>query len=243
MSGPTSEPNPEVQASTQPMFDRIARRYDALNRLLSMGLDIGWRDYLARLAQQGPVLDVACGTGDVALALLRRHPDWEVIGLDPTPGMLEIARRKSTPAANRGGSPPTYALGAAEAIPYPACRFGTVTIAFGIRNVDDRPAGLREMARTLAPGGRLLVMEFGDPPNRWMRRLHAFYMNRLLPRIAGWFSEREAYRYLVESTQAFPSAERFCAMMSEAGLEQVRVHRLTLGVVNVYVGEKPADVG
>ena len=217
------------------MFDRIAGRYDRLNRILSLGRDVGWRQYAVNLLKAGPVLDVATGTGDFLGAAQEKQPTWEFFGIDPSPNMLAIGKAKW------GGteSAVDFRLGAAESIPFEDGRFGSVTIGFGIRNVDDRPRGLAEMVRVLKRGGRVVILEFGQPEGRIFGPLYRFYFSRILPRIGGWISDREAYQYLHDSVCAFPSAEAFCEMMETAGLIRVRTHPLTLGIVNCFVGEKP----
>ncbi|MCA1796579.1 MAG: bifunctional demethylmenaquinone methyltransferase/2-methoxy-6-polyprenyl-1,4-benzoquinol methylase UbiE [Desulfuromonadaceae bacterium] len=223
------------------MFDDIAPRYDLLNRLLSFGIDRRWRRYAVGqldIPPRGKVLDIATGTGDVALEIASRTPDSvQIIGEDLTQGMLIHARKKiaASPYAHR-----IHLVNApCEAIPHPDATFDGVTIAFGIRNVVEREAGLREMCRVLKPGGRAVVLEFSQPKSRVFGVVYNFYFNRVLPFVAGLLSTRSAYRYLPDSVAAFPPREEFKAMMETAGFTSVRYRDLTFGIATVYVGTCP----
>ncbi|MDO3379190.1 bifunctional demethylmenaquinone methyltransferase/2-methoxy-6-polyprenyl-1,4-benzoquinol methylase UbiE [Geoalkalibacter halelectricus] len=223
------------------MFDGIAPRYDLLNRLLSLGIDRRWRTFaVARLQipANGRVLDIATGTGDVALEVARQTPpSVRIVGEDFTQGMLVRGRDKI--AASAYADRIDLVNAPCEAIPHPSDCFDGVTIAFGIRNVVDRPAGLREMCRVLKPGGRAVILEFSNPRSRVFREVYYFYFRRLLPFIGGLLSRRSAYQYLPDSVLEFPSQEQFCALMAEAGFVNIRHHDRTGGIVTVYVGEKP----
>lgn len=230
---------PERNASAiQEMFSAIAPRYDFLNRLLSLGIDQSWRRQLVRMAvtrRQGPFLDVACGTGDVALALRRKAPDVEIYGVDFSPEMLALAQVKS----DKNGAALQLAPASAEKLPFADNHFELLTIAFGIRNVIDRPRALREFYRVLKPGGRLAILEFSQLPPGIMARLYDFYFFQVLPRIGGLFSRAGAYRYLPESVAEFPGRREFSAMIEEAGFSASRFHDLTFGVAVLYLAEKP----
>jgi demethylmenaquinone methyltransferase/2-methoxy-6-polyprenyl-1,4-benzoquinol methylase len=223
------------------MFDDIAPRYDLLNRLLSCGVDIRWRRFAVRqlaIPPRGRVLDVATGTGDVALEIARQtDPSVRIVGADFTQGMLVRGREKVAASPARGRIELVNAP--CEALPFPAASFDGVTIAFGIRNVVDRVAGLHEMARVLTPGGRLVVLEFATPRNRLFRAVYLTYFHRILPWLGGLLSRRSAYQYLPESVQEFPDRDTFLAMMGAAGLTALRCVNLTGGIAAVYVGEKP----
>jgi len=220
------------------MFDSIAPRYDFLNRLLSFGIDRRWRTFAVRqlrVPSDGRVLDIATGTGDLALEIASRtDASVRIVGEDFTPGMLRLAKEKiaSSPYARR------FALVNApcEAIPHPENSFDSVTIAFGIRNVVDRDEGLREMVRVLKPGGQAVILEFSNPRSRFFRALYNFYFLSVLPRVGGLFSRKSAYQYLPDSVLEFPEQETFCSMMLRAGFSEVRHHDLTFGVATVYVG-------
>jgi demethylmenaquinone methyltransferase/2-methoxy-6-polyprenyl-1,4-benzoquinol methylase len=223
------------------MFDEIAPRYDLLNRLLSFGVDRRWRRVAVRqlaIPPQGRVLDVATGTGDVALEIARQTaPSVRIVGADFTQGMLVRGREKVAASPYRGRIELVNAP--CEALPHPDGTFDGVTIAFGIRNVVDRPRGLYEMTRVLKPGGRVVVLEFATPRNPLFRPVYLCYFHRLLPWLGGLLSRRSAYQYLPESVQEFPDRDTFLAMMAAAGLTSLRYIDLTGGIAAVYVGEKP----
>jgi demethylmenaquinone methyltransferase/2-methoxy-6-polyprenyl-1,4-benzoquinol methylase len=223
------------------MFDDIAPRYDLLNRLLSFGVDRRWRRAAVRqltVPPGGRVLDVATGTGDVALEIARQTaPSVLIVGADFTQGMLVRGREKIRTSSARGRI--VLVNAPCEALPHPDASFDGVTIAFGIRNVVDRPLGLREMARVLKPGGRAVILEFATPRSRLFRAVYLCYFHRLLPRLGGLLSRRSAYQYLPESVQEFPDRQAFMAMMADAGLAAPRCIDLTGGIAAIYVGEKP----
>lgn len=220
------------------MFDRIAPRYDLLNRLLSFRRDVAWRRAMIRALPAGDglrVMDLATGTADVLLALCRsgrgiRH----AVGVDKSAGMLALGRRKAA-----GIQVADFVHGDAQAISFAGDSFDAITIAFGIRNVPDVPAALREMLRTLRPGGRALILEFSKPANPLFRAAYFFYFRYILPRIGGLVSgDAQAYRYLNESAEAFPSGEAFSALMRQAGFHGVSARPLTFGIATLYTGDK-----
>lgn len=223
------------------MFDEIAPRYDLLNRLLSFGVDRRWRRIAVRqlaVPPGGRVLDVATGTGDVALEIARQTDSSVlVVGNDFTQGMLVLGREKVANSPYQGRIELVNAP--CEAIPHPDGTFDGATIAFGIRNVVDRERGLREMARVLKPGGRVVVLEFATPCSWLFRAVYLFYFHQLLPRLGGLLSRRSAYQYLPESVQEFPDRQTFLRMMGEAGLTSLRHIDLTGGIAVIYVGTKP----
>lgn len=226
------------------MFDRIAHRYDLLNRLLSFGRDVAWRKQIARHLPPGTalrVLDLATGTADVLLENSRRtgRIAWGV-GVDPSAGMLSFGRKKLRESALSG----KHALvrGDAAQLGLQSEIFDAVTIAFGIRNVDDPSAGLREMCRVLKPGGRALVLEFSLPANALFRGVYLFYFRHVLPRIGGIISgDPAAYRYLNKTVEAFPYGDAFCRLMREAGFAQAEALPLTFGIATLYIGEKAGE--
>ncbi|APG29134.1 bifunctional demethylmenaquinone methyltransferase/2-methoxy-6-polyprenyl-1,4-benzoquinol methylase [Syntrophotalea acetylenivorans] len=223
------------------MFDAIAPRYDFLNRLLSLGVDRRWRSFAVgqlQIPDGGKVLDVATGTGDVALEIASRTPESvRVVGEDFTQGMLAVGQQKID--ASPFGSRIFLVNAPCEAIPHPDRTFDGVTIAFGIRNVVDRLAGLREMRRVLKPGGRAVVLEFSNPRSRLFKALYYFYFRRVLPFLGGLFSRRSAYQYLPDSVLEFPDQETFKALMEEAGFSCLQHFDLTFGIATVYVGVCP----
>ena len=224
------------------MFDRIARRYDLLNRVMSFGVDRRWRRRtvaaLALPEGASRVLDVATGTGDLAIAIARRPPQAEVIGGDPSAKMIEVGGTKLRALADRV----RLALGDAQALDFPDDTFDGVTVAFGIRNVPDRAAGLREMTRVCRPGGRVAILELGEPKGGVMAPLARFHIRQVVPRVGALLSGAREYRYLQSSIAAFPPAAEFADMMKAAGLAVLEVVPLTFGVCNLYVGT-PAGSG
>lgn len=223
------------------MFDTIAPRYDLLNRLLSLGIDRRWRRFAVdqlQIPAGGKVLDVATGTGDVALEIASRTPDSVlIIGEDFTQGMLVIGEKKIETSPFRKRI--SLVNAPCEAMPHPDRTFDGVTIAFGIRNVVDRLAGLREMCRVLKPGGRAVILEFSNPRSRLFKAFYHFYFRRVLPFLGGLFSQRSAYQYLPDSVLEFPDQETFKSLMGEAGFCDLRHFDLTFGIATVYVGVCP----
>lgn len=223
------------------MFNRIAPRYDLLNRLLSLGIDRRWRRFAVSqlvIPENGKVLDIATGTGDVALEIGRQtDPSAMIVGSDFTQGMLVLGRDKIAESPCKGRVELVNAP--CESMPHPDQVFDGITIAFGIRNVVDRQAGLREMARVLKPGGRAVILEFATPTNRVFRAVYLFYFCRVLPWVGGLMSQKSAYQYLPDSVLDFPAREEFSQMMVKAGFAEVKVFDLTGGIAAVHVGIKP----
>lgn len=224
----------------QRMFSTIAPRYDFLNRLLSLGIDRRWRRVAVGLINcppRGRVLDVATGTGDVALEIAAQTPDSVAItGIDFSSGMVEHGRTKIAASAYRDRI--TLQIAPCEEIPFPDDTFDAATIAFGIRNVVDRQLGLSEMRRVLKPGGRVVILEFSNPRSQLFKLGYNFYFHRILPLVAGLFSQQSAYRYLPESVMEFPSREEFAALMTKAGYRDVTFRDLTFGIATIYIGVK-----
>ena len=224
------------------MFDRIAPRYDLLNRVLSLGIDRRWRRFAVRqlaVPRGGRVLDIATGTGDVALEIGRQtDASVKIVGSDFTQGMLVLGRDKI--AASPYGDRIFLVNAPCEALPHPDRVFDGITIAFGIRNVVDRQQGLREMVRVLKPGGRAVILEFTTPRNGFFRAVYHFYFRRVLPWLGGLLSNRSAYQYLPDSVLEFPDRETFKDMMEQAGFSDVRVYDLTGGIAAVHVGARSA---
>lgn len=233
----TSDPTPGSGA----MFDQIAPRYDLLNRLMSLGLDKGWRRRMVRALLRDcragdTVLDLATGTADVALALARARPELglRVVGVDPSANMLEVGRQKVA-AANLADRI-QLEQGDAQKLDFADGTFAAAGIAFGIRNVPDRKRGLREMARVVRPGGRVVILELSEPPSGWLGALPRLYVHRVVPWVGGLLSGKEAYRYLQRSIAAFPPAPEFCRVMEQAGLREVRAEAIAGGVAHLYGG-------
>lgn len=222
------------------MFGAIAPRYDFLNRVLSLGIDRIWRRYAVSRILWGNgsrILDIATGTGDVALEIAAQTDDSvRISGIDFCGEMIDIARVKASHSPY--GSRIDFTVAPCEAIPFPDDTFDSITIAFGIRNVVDRLQGLKEMRRVLRSGGRVVILEFSTPTLPVIRGLYLFYFNRILPLIGGLFSRFSAYRYLPDSVMEFPGREEFKGMMREAGFASPTHRDLSLGIATVYVGEK-----
>ena len=224
----------------QQMFGAIAPRYDFLNHLLSLGIDKRWRKAAVRLIKApegGRVLDVATGTGDLALEIARATPDSvRITGADFSPEMVRLGEEKV--AASSFARRIDLRVAPCEDLPFPSETFDSVTIAFGIRNVVDRRLGLAEMWRVLKPSGRMVILEFSTPRSVLFRSLYHFYFRQVLPVVGGLFSRYNAYKYLPDSVLEFPSCEDFCRTMTEIGLKNVRCQSLTFGIASIYTGTK-----
>lgn len=213
-------------------FARIADRYVLTNHLLSGGMDLWWRRVVGRRIrgwQPKRVLDVASGTGDLALTLQSVCPDCEVIASDFCPEMLAHAARRGV----------RHTLVAdALALPFPDDDFDVVTVAFGLRNMADYPQAITEMRRVLKPGGHLVILDF-SLPGGILRGPYRFYLHRVLPKLAGWVTrERDAYEYLGGSIEAFPSGAAMTGLLADCGFREPTATPLTCGVVSVYQGSK-----
>ncbi len=222
------------------MFGRIARRYDRTNTVLSFGQDRRWRRVAVKqtgLVEGSAALDVACGTGPLTRMLARRvGPSGSVIGTDFTPEMLDVARRHDAPV---DGAAITYEQADAQALPFADARFDAATVAFGIRNVDDPVLGLSEMLRVVRPGGRVVVLEFGQPKGP-VGVGYRFYSRRVMPVIGGMLTgDREAYEYLPRTAAAFPAGDAFLDLMRQAGFDTVEKKPLMGGMVWCYTGLRP----
>lgn len=220
------------------MFDPIAPRYDLLNRVISFGLDQGWRRRLvASLNIHGParVLDLATGTADVAITIAQTHAEVEVVGVDPSTGMLDVGRRKVASFGLPGRI--TLEVGDAQALSQADGYFDGVTIAFGIRNVPDRMKALREMRRVTRPGGRIGILELTEPTQGLLAALARVHVHYGVPAIGALLSGPKQYSYLRRSIAAFPSAPQFSGMMREAGMKVVAVEKLGFGAAHLFVGE------
>lgn len=228
---------PDEPESIQRMFGRIARWYDLNNRLHSLWLDQSWRRAAVRAAglRRGEhVLDVACGTGDLAGAF-RRAGAGRVVGVDFCEEMLRIARRKFAHSAIE------WVPGDAASLPAGEAEFDVVSIAFGLRNLADPPAALAEFRRVLRPGGRLVVLEFDRPRGAVLGRAIRFYLDRVMPRTAAAIARDRfgAYDYLHRSVEAFWTAEQLADAIRRAGFADVRMRRLTLGIAALHCGHRP----
>jgi len=223
------------------MFKGIASRYDFLNRLLSFGIDTHWRRFVAGqidYGKGGSILDAATGTGDMALRIAATAPpSVRIVGMDFCEEMIELARVKTK--NSRNSERIAFAVAPCEMIPFRDCTFDSVTIAFGIRNLDNRVEGLKEICRVLKPGGKMVILEFSAPGNGFLGLLYGWYFRKALPLIGGVVSNSNAYRYLPESVYEFPSREDFKEIISFSGFVEITHQDLTAGIVTVFTGMKP----
>jgi demethylmenaquinone methyltransferase/2-methoxy-6-polyprenyl-1,4-benzoquinol methylase len=226
----------------QAMFDRIARPYDARNRVMTAGLDVRWRRLAADATEVGAgasVLDCCCGTADLSLELGRRvGPNGEVIGVDFSDGMLEIGRRK---VVRKGLDQVSLINGDALDLPFEDDRFAAATVAFGIRNVADLTGGLRELARVVRPGGKVVCLEITTPESGPLAGFHRLWFDRLVPGVGRVIDRKgdSAYTYLPASVRRFPGPTPLAHLMYEAGLRVVRFRTLGGGIVALHVGTVP----
>ena len=241
MTTPATRPFESVRPGSGAMFDRIADRYDLVNRIMTFGLDRSWRkktvDNLG-LRSGSRILDLATGTADMALEVLRRQSDAEVVGLDPSSEMLAIGREK----VQKRQLQESIQLdeGRAESLPFEDDAFDGVCIAYGIRNVADRPAALKEMARVTRPDGRIAILEATDVRSGWLAPFARFHVYYVMPRLGALLSNAEEYRYLQSSITAFPAPEAFADLMAECGLEVLAVHSMPFGANTLFVA-RPAQ--
>jgi demethylmenaquinone methyltransferase/2-methoxy-6-polyprenyl-1,4-benzoquinol methylase len=214
------------------MFDRIARMYDVMNSVMTAGMHHRWRQRAADLAAVQPgstALDVATGTGDLAIELARRGA--EVTGADFAPAMLEIARRKAPGL--------TFEEGDALSLAYPDDHFDAVTVGFGARNFADLDRGLGEMARVTRPGGRVVVLEITTPTKSPLSWFFRAWFDRVVPLLGRLAGDTEAYTYLPSSVRRFPAPEELAARMAAAGLTDVRWILTAGGIIAMHVGTRP----
>ena len=214
------------------LFSSIARRYDLVNHLLSGGLDWGWRRRATALVaswRPATVLDLATGSGDLALSIERACPGATVTGADFCEPMLERARAKGLART---------VLADAMHLPFEPGSFDVVTVAFGLRNMESWVAALREMARVTTPGGHLLILDFSMPPAP-LRRPYRFYLHQVLPYVAGWVTrEKSAYEYLGDSIEAFPSGEVMTTLIAQCGFASAECETRSGGIVSIYTAVK-----
>ena len=222
------------------MFNDIAGRYDLMNRFLSAGIDVYWRK--AAINQLKPlqparILDIATGTGDLAIMAAGQFPGSQISGIDISTGMLERGRKK---IANLLLNKQIELLeGDSEAINFEDGTFDAITVAFGVRNFANLEKGIGEMHRVLKPGGKAVILEFSKPCQRIFRGLYNFYMKLIAPGIASWVTKnKEAYQYLHNSVKAFPEGEQFLHVLQQCGFKDISLKRLSLGICTIYCGTK-----
>ena len=221
------------------MFDNIAGNYDFLNHFLSMGIDIYWRKKLVkRLTKQAPknILDVATGTGDLAIEMLKATPD-KITGIDISNGMLEIGRKK----IKEKGLEDKISLQQADSenLPFEDNDFDAVCVSFGARNFENLENGLSEMYRVLKPGGKLYILEFSQPDISPFKQIYQFYFRYILPLLGKIVSnDNDAYNYLPESVNAFPYGKKLNKIIENCGYNKAQDHSLTMGIASIYIAEK-----
>ena len=232
---PSPAPAPGKGPLVQRLFGAIARRYDLANHLLSGGLDFLWRRRAAKIVRSWApkaILDLATGSGDLALALAKACPEAEITGADFCLPMLQEAQRKGVKNLVQADG---------LNMPFADASFDALTIAFGLRNMESWPAGLAEMARVLRPGGHLLVLDFSVPPQPF-RGLYRFYLHHILPHLATLLTgEKAAYEYLGDSIETFPQGDAMCALLKDAGFHDTRCLPLSGGIVSLYTGQVASE--
>jgi demethylmenaquinone methyltransferase / 2-methoxy-6-polyprenyl-1,4-benzoquinol methylase len=228
------------KAQVSEMFDHIAARYDFMNRFLSVGIDKSWRKKAIRYFhkdQPKTLLDVATGTGDMALMANKLLQPEKIIGIDISEKMLEVGRGKIA----KVGLHPKIELvsGDGETINFPNNSFDGVMVAFGVRNFENLEQGLQEILRVLKPGAQLVVLEFSKPRIPGIKSLYNFYMGVLAPQLARWFNQnKKAYQYLNESAKAFPDRQLFIEILNKTGFSNTYYQSLSLGICCIYSARK-----
>ncbi len=223
------------------MFDNIAPTYDRLNHILSFNIDKLWRRRVVRILRKSNpdmVMDMATGTGDLAIAMARRIKDVRILGIDLSEEMLAVARQK---IESEGVSDRIEVKkGDAENLTFVDSEtMDAATVAFGVRNFENLEKGLTEIYRTLRTGGKLIVLEFSIPRNPLVRWVYAQYSHRLLPRIGAMLSkDRQAYDYLPDSVEEFPSPERFAEILRDVGFSDIKARSQSFGIAHIYEATK-----
>ncbi|MBW7914396.1 MAG: bifunctional demethylmenaquinone methyltransferase/2-methoxy-6-polyprenyl-1,4-benzoquinol methylase UbiE [Taibaiella sp.] len=221
------------------MFNNIAGKYDFLNHFLSLGIDKGWRKKaIAEIAKVQPktILDVATGTGDLAIAASKLNPE-KIIGIDIAAQMLDVGRQK---LKEKGLTELiSMQVGDSEALPFADNSFDAITCAYGVRNFEHLEAGLKEMCRVLRPGGKLAILEFSHPKQFPVKQGYQFYFKYILPTLGKLVSKHStAYSYLPESVMAFPEGQRFCGILAQCGFKEPKARPLTFGITTLYTADK-----
>ena len=221
------------------MFDKIAFRYDFLNKLLSGGMDNHWRKMAIReLNELNParILDVATGTAEMVVLITKQLPTAEITGIDISEGMLSIGRKKTQSLKQQNKI--HLEIGDSESLHFPDGYFDAITVAFGVRNFENLEKGLKEMHRVLRTGGKLVILEFSQPGNSRFRMLSKFYISRIAPFLVQMFSKKQAYQYLDKSIRAFPEGNNFIRILDEAGYSGSYQKPLSFGICSIYSGFK-----
>jgi len=243
MSTPPIIPYEELKVGkkeqVRDMFNKIAPRYDFMNRLLTLRIDVLWRRKAVKLVKPyspKQILDVATGTGDFAIEMAKILSPEKIIGIDIADTMLEIGRKK---IAHKGlASLIEMKEADSENLPFSDNFFDVASSSFGVRNFENLEKGLSEMLRVLKPGGRILILEASDPKNMRLKGLYNIFMKRICPAIGGLFSENKAYDYLNRSVAAFPAGNEFVSILHKIGFNRAICIPLSMGVASIYVAEK-----
>jgi demethylmenaquinone methyltransferase/2-methoxy-6-polyprenyl-1,4-benzoquinol methylase len=222
------------------MFDRIAVRYDFMNHFLSAGIDTGWRIKAIKQLEAGNpqhILDVATGTGDMAIRAYKMLHPQKITGIDISPKMLEIGRKKVE--QEKLETKIELLNGDSETINFADNTFDAVMVAFGVRNFENLQQGLKEILRVMKPGAKLVVLEFSKPKTGFIRTFYYWYMGRIAPQIAKLFRQnKQAYQYLNESAKAFPDRQQFADILKQVGYSNTYFKPLSLGICCIYCGQK-----
>jgi demethylmenaquinone methyltransferase / 2-methoxy-6-polyprenyl-1,4-benzoquinol methylase len=223
------------------MFDRIAPRYDFMNRFLSAGIDVSWRrKAIKKFKEDEPklLLDVATGTGDMAILTAKMLKPEKIVGIDISEKMLEVGRKKIEKEGL--GTKIELRSGDGETIKFPDNSFDGVMVAFGVRNFENLEKGLKEILRVLKPGAQLVVLEFSKPVIPGVKSLYNLYMGVVAPELARWFNQnKQAYKYLNDSAKAFPDRQKFDDILKQTGYSETKWKPLSLGICCIYSGRKP----
>jgi demethylmenaquinone methyltransferase / 2-methoxy-6-polyprenyl-1,4-benzoquinol methylase len=222
---------------TKSLFNRVAKHYDLLNTLFSLGMDKSWRKRLAHEVSDSTLaLDIATGTTEVAVEIVNRLNECRVIGIDPSKEMLKLGHAKLKALGVQEKI--ILVQGFAENLPFKEDTFDAATISFGIRNTVDPLKSLQEMKRILRPGGKVGILEFAIPRNRLFNPFYMFYLRNALPLIGSFVGKRNEYKYLVRSISEFPQRDRFTQLMEKVGFRVKKAIELTMGAVIIYIGVK-----
>ena len=237
---PYSQSNASKKEQVASMFDSISKKYDFLNRFLSLGIDQGWRKKAISNLKEKPLnhlLDIATGTADMALMAHKQIHPTKITGIDISEGMMQYGRIK---IAEKGlENIIDLKLGDSTDIPFEDAQFDGAMVAFGVRNFANLEIGLKEINRVLQPGSRLVVLEFSQPSSFWFKPIYTLYMKWITPTVGKLFSgNKEAYAYLNESVIAFPEGKAFLSVLEKAGFKNVQQEKLTLGICSIYIGDK-----